>query len=35
VLTDKLILAIKFRISIIPPRDPKKLKKKEGPSEDV
>ena len=35
VLTDKWILAKKYRIPMIHPTDPKKLNKKEGPSKDA
>ena len=35
VLTDKWILVKKFTIPMIYPTDPKKLNKKEGPSEDA
>jgi hypothetical protein len=35
VLTDKWILAKKYRIPMIHPTDHKKLNKKEGPSEDA
>lgn len=35
VLTDKWILAIKYRIPMIHPTNPKKLNKNESPSKDV
>jgi hypothetical protein len=35
VLTDKWILAIKYRIPTLHSTEPKKLNKKAGPSEDV
>jgi hypothetical protein len=35
VLADKYMLVQNYRIPMIPPADPKKLNKKEGPNEDT